>query len=206
MHGLINRVLHRFVRHRYGTAVWLQIAKELRIDPPRFESLRSYPDHLPARLIRCLARISGNSQHALLRDIGTFVVSEHNESERWVRLLEFGGANYAEFLLSLPSLRERLELVLPELKLPRLQVERVADRRIAVTCVSSAPGAGTLIAGALQGMARRYQQDCRIFRLSRNGGGDLFLVNLSPIWEGHISLSGPAPRSATCLVGKGMAA
>ena len=150
MHGMVNRSIEEFVRSTYGEGAWRAAALACGADPAGFHMLRDYPAELTRQLLQAAGQPLGQSAAELAEDVGAWLAGR--ESLR--RLLRFSGADFAEFLLSLPELPGRLRMVVPGLELPPVRVSAEgADHLIA-----SDPGQPLWLA-ALSGMLHAMADD-----------------------------------------------
>lgn len=151
MHGLINRSVQCFLRDTYGEALWRDVARCIGLPPEGFEPMLHYPDGLTASLLNTAAGRLGKPRAALLEDLGAYLVSR----EPLRRLMRFGGADYAEFLLSLDEMQGRGLMALPDLALPGITLRHAAGGRFVLE-VTGHDGWGAVLAGLLRAMADDY--------------------------------------------------
>lgn len=151
MHGLINRSVQCFLRDTYGDALWRDVAGRIGLPPEGFEPMLHYPDGLTATLLEAAATRLGKPRAALLEDLGAYLVTR----EPLRRLMRFGGADYAEFLLSLDEMQGRGLMALPDLALPEIAL-RHADGGRFTLAVTGSDGWGPVLAGLLRAMADDY--------------------------------------------------
>lgn len=193
MHGLINRVIHRYVREEYGIGFWREIAQRARIDPPRFETQHSYPIGVTRRLVGALRRLSGQDTSVLMRGLGRFAV-QHPLAAPYVRLVQFGGSDYARFLQSLEDVPIRLGMVLPDCELPILEVVQMDPQRIYLICKSDFEGVGSCVAGMLEAMAEFYGCSVVVSELTHRESaqsGELLSVRIRTISSHSNERAGP---------------
>lgn len=180
MHGLINRVIHRYIREKYGAATWRRVARRAGIQPHRFEGLQRSPDRGTRRLVCHLVRLGQQEERRVLRDLGRFAVS-HPAATPYVQLLRFGGAGYAGFLGSLEDLPVRLRMLLPGGEVPEFEVAQTDVGRFYLICRSNLTRFGAGLVGLLEGMAEIYETPADIQHLARvegRQGCDLLSVQL----------------------------
>lgn len=155
MHGLINRAFQRFIVDTYGPADWVQIAARCDLDAAGFETLLVYPDSVTVRIVAAAADQLGKPKYVLLEDLGTYLVT-HSNLEAVRRLLRFGGADFVEFLQSLPDLSERAALVVQDLSLPRIDILVQAPGQVQLRSDFAFPGHGHVLVGLLRSLADDY--------------------------------------------------
>lgn len=152
MHGLINRSVQNFLNETYGKNLWRDVAGEIGLLPDGFEPMLQYPDDLTEALLDAAAARLGKPRLALLEDLGAHLVS----IEPLRRLLRFGGADFAEFVLSLDELEGRGLMALPELEMPSLVLCDAAGGRFRMQVHARWEGWVAVVAGLLRAMADDY--------------------------------------------------
>lgn len=155
MHGLVNKGLERFLADTYGQGTWLEIAQAADLPAEGFEALLTYDVGLTLQVVNIAAARLGKSEHALLEDLGTYLVSDPKmDSVR--RLLRFGGIDYADFVSSLDELPERARLAVPNLNIPEVTVEEFGPDEYRIDVMSDFGRFGVILAGILRAMADDY--------------------------------------------------
>ena len=155
MHGLVNKGLERFLVDVYGQGTWLEIARVAELPADSFEALLTYDVELTLKVIRIASSQLEKSEHALLEDLGTYLVSDPKmDSIR--RLLRFGGIDYADFVSSLDELPERVRLAVPNLNIPEIAVEEIGPDEYRIDVISDFGRFGVILAGVLRAMADDY--------------------------------------------------
>ncbi len=106
MHGMINRALQGFLVATHGEEMWAEVRNlaDLRFD--EFESMLHYEDEVTVTCFNAATQLMHQQPEALLEDLGTFLVT-HPVLDPVRRLLRFGGASFAEFVMSLEELEDR---------------------------------------------------------------------------------------------------
>ena len=158
MHGLINRIIERFVRDTYGRDVWGGIMQQLDLGYTEFEPMLTYEYDVTQRLLDEIAKALDKPLPDVLEDIGTYLVS-HPNVEAVRRLLRFSGENFVEFLHSLDDLPARAKLAVEDLHLPSLELREHGANFYSVA-IGAAPGNiagfGHVVMGLLRTMADDY--------------------------------------------------
>ncbi|MEL7459471.1 MAG: heme NO-binding domain-containing protein [Pseudomonadota bacterium] len=155
MHGLVNKGLERFLADTYGQATWAEIAAAAGLPPDGFEALLTYDLALTTNVLGVASSRLGKSEHALLEDLGTYLVSDPKmDSVR--RLLRFGGIDFADFVSSLDELPERARLAVPNLNIPEVLVQELGPDEYRIKVVSDFGHFGVILAGILRAMADDY--------------------------------------------------
>ena len=155
MHGLVNRALQGFLTDTYGQETWAEVASHAGVPEGGFESMLVYEDRLTTATIEAAAALLHKDQHALLEDLGTYLLSHPNQ-ERLRRLMRFGGDSFRDFLLSLEDLTGRAQLALPDLDMPVMRLRQEDIRHFVLDLDWRLPGVGPVFLGALRAMADDY--------------------------------------------------
>ncbi len=155
MHGLVNRALQEFLKETYGPDVWAAVRDQAALPFDEFESMLHYDDALTTLTLDAACNVMHRDAASLLEDLGTWLVSNPAQ-EPIRRLLRFGGVNFLDFLQSLEELPGRARMALPDLEMPEfaLRVDRPGQFLLDVRW--GLPGIGSVMLGALRGMADDY--------------------------------------------------
>jgi hypothetical protein len=155
MHGLINRAIQYFLRDTQGDAAWQAVAREARLGFDGFEPMLTYDPSVTDAVLAAAGSVLRRPREAILEDFGTYLVS-HPNVESLRRLLRFGGATFADFLLGLQDLKGRARLALADLDLPDLDLDAADDGRYRLRVVYPLPGAAHVLSGLIRAMADDY--------------------------------------------------
>lgn len=155
MHGMINRALQGFLVATHGEEMWAEVRNlaDLRFD--EFESMLQYDDEVTVTCFNAATQMMHQQPEALLEDIGTFLVT-HPVLDPVRRLLRFGGASFAEFVMSLEELEDRGHLAMPDLELPEIRIEHEDSATYLLRARWNLPGVGAILLGLLRAMADDY--------------------------------------------------
>ncbi len=169
MHGMINRALQGFLVATHGEDTWAEVRNlaDLRFD--EFESMLHYDDEVTVTCFNAATQLMHQQPEALLEDIGTFLVT-HSVLDPVRRLLRFGGATFAEFVMSLEELEDRGQLAMPDIEFPEIRVEHENSSAYVLYARWKLPGIGPILLGLLRAMADDY--------------GALVVMNLGPTDNG----------------------
>ncbi len=177
MHGLVNRTIQMFLRGAYGTALWLEVAREAQLGFESFEAMLSYEDRLTDLVLASAARKLNLPREAILEDMGIFLVADP-ALERLRRLLRFGGVTFVDFLYSLDDLPARGRLAVPDLDLPALRLGGNDRDGFTLTCLSSFRGVGHVVVGLLRAIADDYGALVVIDHAGQAQGGERVSIQL----------------------------
>lgn len=155
MHGLINRSIQNYMIDNHGVEAWRTVAARVRLSPPEFEAMLSYPDAVTAAVLDAMADYLHRPRTDVMEDVGAYLVS-HPKTEAVRRLLRFGGVNFEDFLHSLDDLPDRARMAVAELHIPAIELHPHAEGRYSLVCHSPMEGFGHLMMGVLRVMADDY--------------------------------------------------
>ncbi|WP_341860760.1 heme NO-binding domain-containing protein [Gymnodinialimonas sp. 57CJ19] len=171
MHGMINRALQGFIVETYGKDVWAEVRSvaDLRFD--EFEAMLHYDDVLTVSCFEALTRIVHQPELSVLEDLGTYLIT-HPPLDPLRRLLRFGGASFAEFVLSLEELADRGRMAIPDIEVPEITVRQIDVAEYELIAHWRLPGIGALLLGSLRAMADDYGALAFLRFVSSDSGGD----------------------------------
>lgn len=152
MHGLIHRSIEAFLRDSHGDSFWHRICQAAGHDTAGVMPTYLYPDELTHGLISCAAAELGITNVELVEDIGAWLAL----FEPVRRLLRFGGAGFADFLLSLEEMPDRVEMVAPGIGVPHLSVVARSVGLFEIRAKSTTPLWLAMLSGLLRAMADDY--------------------------------------------------
>lgn len=155
MYGMFLRALQGYVACTFGDSEWSRVLTRAGIRAKGFEPLVAYDAELFRRVLTTTGKVLARPAEAVLEDLGTFIVANPRQPAPR-RLLRFGGATFAEFLLSLEELPDRARLALPDLDFPRLSLTERGGGRFRLTCWTELPELAHVLVGVLRAMADDY--------------------------------------------------
>ena len=174
MYGLFLRALQGYVTLTFGQKAWGRVLARIGFVGEGFEPLLPYDAALLGRVLDATVDVLMRSADMVLEDLGTHIVTNPGCTAPR-RLLRFGGATYAEFLLSLEELPDRARLALPEVDLPPMLLDEVGPNHFILSCPLAMPALGHVLIGVLRAMADDY--------------GALVVIEAEPLDETGIALS-----------------
>lgn len=177
MHGLINRALEDFLKHRHGVALWRRVAQRAQLPFDSFEPLLLYDPAWTDGVIDAACFELGRARETVLEDMGTALVSQRGR-DGLRRLLRFGGVNFREFLYSLEELPDRARLALPDLRLPDLRLVDHGGAHFSLLAAPPFAGAGYILLGLLRAMADDYGALVVLDLTGPIAGADEIMINL----------------------------
>jgi hypothetical protein len=178
MYGLVNKALRDFVCERFSPERWEAIRREAGVEGTAFITNKSYPDEMTYRLVGAASRSLGMSVEEVLEGFGEYWVL-FTGRQGYGNLLQSSGGDWREFLLHLPNLHTRLELIFPELKPPSFDCVLQDGQQVLVRYRSHRPGLTPMVVGLLRGVGRMYGASLAIAH-SPDGEGVQFVVQAKP--------------------------
>lgn len=155
MHGLVPYSIQSFVIDSYGADAWGRIGRAADPRFGRFEAMQTYDDAVVEGVLGAACREFNKRRSDLLEDLGTYLIS--NPRQRITRrLLRFSGDSFADFLLSLEDLSDRVALAIPELRLPVVIVRQKSSSCFDLRVEPGMRGYGLVLMGVLRAMADDY--------------------------------------------------
>ena len=161
MDALLLRSLQGYVRDTFGVARWQAICRRASLTTETFEPMLRYAPGTAERVAQSAAILLGRPVETIWEDMGTYLVTNPGH-EGVRRLLRFGGAGFADFLLSLEEMPGRARLALPELRFPEMSVAELGQDRFEIRCLSRIRGIPRVLVGILTAMADDYGTLCLI--------------------------------------------
>lgn len=169
MYGLVNRAIEQMVRRDHGEATWQRIRQEAGVEVDGFVSNSPYPDEITYRLVGASSRVLGAPADAVLRAFGEFWVL-NTALESYGPLMRAGGRTAKEFLLKLPQLHARVQMIFPELRPPEFECSDVTDESLTLHYRTSRPaGLEPFVEGLLLGIGRMFDTPLTVKSLKSRG-------------------------------------
>lgn len=161
MDALMLRSLQGYVRDTFGAPLWQAVCRRGTLTTETFEPMLSYDPGTADRVAQSAADVLGRPVETIWEDMGTYLVTNPGH-EGVRRLLRFGGASFADFLMSLEEMPGRARLALPDLRFPEMTVAERGPDMFEIRCLSRICGFPRLLVGILTAMADDYGTLCMI--------------------------------------------
>jgi hypothetical protein len=161
MEALLLRSLQGYVRDTFGAPRWQAVCRRAALTTETFEPMLRYDPGTADRVAQSAADVLGRSVDTIWEDMGTYLVTNPGH-EGVRRLLRFGGAGFADFLMSLEEMPGRARLALPDLRFPEMALTELAPDRFEIRCQSHFRGFPRVMVGVLTAMADDYGSLCVI--------------------------------------------
>jgi hypothetical protein len=153
--------LQGYVRDTFGAPLWQAVCRRGALTTETFEPMLSYDPGTADRVAQSAADVLGRPVETIWEDMGTYLVTNPGH-EGVRRLLRFGGASFADFLVSLEEMPGRARLAMPDLRFPEMTVAELGPDRFEIRCLSRICGFPRLLVGILTAMADDYGTLCMI--------------------------------------------
>ncbi len=161
MDALLLRSLQGYVRDTFGAPLWQAVCRRAALTTETFEPMLRYDPGTADRVAQSAADILGRPVETIWEDMGTYLVTNPGH-EGVRRLLRFGGASFADFLLSLEEMPGRARLAMPDLRFPEMTLGELGPDRFEIRCLSRIRGLPRVLVGILTAMADDYGTLCVI--------------------------------------------
>lgn len=155
MYGLFLRALQGYVSGTFGDGPWAMVLGHAGIAGRGFEPLLTYDITRFRDVLAAAGQVLDRPVDMILEDVGTYLVANPTQPALR-RLLRFGGAGFADFLLSLEELPDRARLALPDIDFPRLELTERGPGQYRLSCRTDAAELAHVMLGVLRAMADDY--------------------------------------------------
>jgi hypothetical protein len=161
MDALLLRSLQGYVRDTFGAPLWQAACRRAQLATETFEPMLRYDPGTADRVAQSAADVLSRPVETIWEDMGTYLVTNPGH-EGVRRLLRFGGASFADFLMSLEEMPGRARLALPDLRFPEMTLTELEPDRFEIRCLSRVRGLPRVLVGVLTAMADDYGTLCLI--------------------------------------------
>jgi hypothetical protein len=181
MYGLVNNAIEELVISNYGEEKWLSIKQKAGVDVEVFISNEGYSDEITYKLVAAASEVLGISVREVLIAFG----------EHWVLktalhgygvMMRSGGTSLKEFLINLPNLHTRVQMIYPNLQPPRFECHDVTDSSMSLHYHTHRPGLTDFVVGLVQGLGKLYKTPAKAEAVALKTEGadhDIFAINWS---------------------------
>lgn len=179
MYGIINKSIEELVINKFGAPTWESILLKSGIEKQIFLSNEAYDDAITYQLASATANVVGLTIGEVLLEFGKWWIL-HTCQLRYGSMLKTGGVSLEEFLISLPSFHNRVQLMYPKLSPPEFKVEKIINHQYQVHYFSKRPGLQEFMRGLLYGLASYFKTAATVQLLqSRDQGFDFEIFEIS---------------------------
>ncbi len=180
MYGLVNKAIEQMVCKNHGVSTWEQIKTEAGVDTAGFISNEPYPDEVTYSLVAAASKTLGAPAEDILKAFGEHWVL-HTALESYGPMMRATGNNLHDFLLRLPHLHTRVELIYPNLNPPQFACKKVGDTELELRYwTSRPPGLEPFVEGLIHGLGKMFDTPVRVeLRQQRNEDNDYSVFHVS---------------------------
>lgn len=155
MYGLVNKAIEELVTTNYGEEQWQKIKQKAGVDVEVFISNEGYSDEITYQLVAAASEVLGLTVREVLISFG----------EHWVLktalhgygvMMRSGGTTLKEFLINLPNLHTRVQMIYPNLAPPRFECQDVTDISMSLHYFTHRPGLTDFVVGLVRGLGKLY--------------------------------------------------
>ncbi len=162
MYGLVNKAIEQMVCINHGKSTWEQIKAEAGVDATGFISNEPYPDDVTYRLVAAASKTLQAPAEDILKAFGEHWVL-HTALESYGPMMRATGNNLRDFLIRLPHLHTRVELIYPELKPPQFACHEVGESELNLHYwTTRPPGLEPFVEGLVHGLGKMFDTPVRV--------------------------------------------
>lgn len=171
MYGLVNKAIEQMVCSNHGVTMWNRIKSAADVDVEGFVSNRPYPDELTYRLVAAASEALDAPQEDILKAFGEYWVL-HTALESYGPMMRATGRTLREFLVRLPHLHTRVELIYPDLQPPQFSCHEISDTALELHYwTNRPPGLEPFVEGLIHGLGRMFSTPVRVALSQHRGDG-----------------------------------
>lgn len=156
MYGLVNKAIEDLVISRYGEDRWQVIKQRAGVDVEVFISNEGYSDEITYQLVGAASEVLGMSVREVLIAFGEHWVLK-TAQHGYGAMMRSGGDSLKEFLINLPNLHTRVQMIYPALQPPRFECHDVTDTTMSLHYFTHRPGLTDFVVGIVQGLGKLYE-------------------------------------------------
>ncbi len=179
MYGLINKAIQGLVCSRMGEETWEKIRQQAGVEEELFLGNANYPDAMTFRLVQAASEVTGMTSDEIMKAFGEYWLL-YTAQEGYGSMLNACGNSYHEFILNLPTLHNRVGMVIPNLATPSFWCTDITPTSIVLHYRSTRSGLSAVVLGILSGLEQRFQTHVEVQHVARRAAGadhDEFLLN-----------------------------
>lgn len=179
MYGLVNKAIEDLVISNYGEDRWQLIKQKAGVDIEVFISNEGYSDEITYQLVGAASEVLGVTVREVLIAFGEHWVMK-TAMHGYGVMMRSGGTTLKEFLINLPNLHTRVQMIYPNLEPPRFECHDVTDTSMTLHYFTHRPGLTDFVVGIVQGLGKIYNTPTTITTEALKTEGadhDVFAVN-----------------------------
>ncbi len=156
MYGLVNKAIEQMVTRTHGVSTWERIRAEAGVDIAGFVSNEPYPDDVTYSLVGAASKTLDAPAEEILKAFGEFWVL-HTALESYGPMMRATGTNLRDFLLRLPHLHTRVELIYPNLQPPQFSCHEIGETELDLHYwTTRPPGLEPFVEGLIHGLGKMF--------------------------------------------------
>ena len=179
MYGLVNKAIEELVVTEFGEDKWQLIKQKAGVDVEVFTSNESYSDDMTYQLVGVASEVLGMTVRDVLIAFGEHWVLK-TESHGYGAMMRSGGTSLKEFLIHLPNLHTRVQMIYPNLEPPRFECHDITETFMSLHSFTHRPGLTNFVVGLFQGLRKLYQTPATAKAVALKTAGadhDIFAVS-----------------------------
>lgn len=179
MYGLVNKAIEDLVTSHYGEDRWHLIKQKAGVDIEVFISNEGYSDEITYKLVGAASEVLGLTVREVLIAFGEHWVMK-TAMHGYGAMMRSGGSTLKEFLIHLPNLHTRVQMIYPNLKPPRFECHDIKDTSMNLHYFTHRPGLTDFVVGLVQGLGKLYKTPATISPVALKTTGadhDIFAVS-----------------------------
>ncbi|OLY92216.1 Haem-NO-binding [Cnuella takakiae] len=170
MYGIVNKAIQELVSEQFGSDAWIRVKQKSGVGVDFFSSNEPYPDDITFKLARAASEELKLPLDEVLRAFGHFWIMRTGK-ERYGALMEAGGSNLHDFLMSLPQFHNRILLMFPQLCPPEFVVKETGTGAMEVHYYSQRQGLEIFVQGLLEGLGLLYNTPITVSQTQTRANG-----------------------------------
>jgi len=179
MYGLVNKAIEELVVTEFGKDKWQLIKQKAGVDVEVFISNEGYSDDITYQLVGAASEVLGVTVRDVLIAFGEHWVLK-TASHGYGVMMRSGGTTLKEFLIHLPNLHTRVQMIYPNLEPPRFECHDITETSMSLHYFTHRPGLTDFVVGLVQGLGKLYQTPATAKAVALKMAGadhDIFEVN-----------------------------
>lgn len=178
MYGLVNKAIEELVTSNYGEDKWRTIKEKAGVDVEVFISNEGYSDEITYQLVGAASEVLCITVREVLIAFGEHWVLK-TALHGYGAMMRSGGSSLKEFLINLPNLHTRVQMIYPALQPPRFECQEVTDSSMSLHYFTHRPGLTDFVVGMVQGLGKLYQTPVTVVTAAQKTQGadhDIFEI------------------------------
>ncbi len=156
MYGLVNKAIEELIVTSFGEDQWLLIKQKAGVDIDVFISNEGYSDDITYQLVSAASEVLGMPVRDVLIAFGEHWVL-NTATHGYGAMMRSGGTSLKAFLINLPNLHTRVQMIYPNLEPPRFECQDVKDTSMSLHYFTHRPGLTDFVVGIVQGLGKLYK-------------------------------------------------